>query len=68
MSWKGRRYEYNLKHIGSAEEINMVGNAYQGAGWIEVGFLPEEGPIKVIIFEWLGDTPPYHPVINSSRR
>lgn len=63
MSWKGYRYEYHLKTAGSAKEIDMVGNAYQAAGWIEVEIYPDKGPVKVIVFEWLNNSPPCHPIL-----
>lgn len=67
MSHKGFRYPYPLISKSQAEigkEVNVVGNAYQNAGWMEVDFIPAEGLPTHIIFEWQLDGPPVYPCIN----
>ena len=62
-SRKGFRYEYKLTS-SSPLEIASVGDAHQYAGWIEVGFIPDDGPITHIIFEWQKDSIPIFPHID----
>lgn len=65
---KGFRYYYPItskSQLALGKELDAVGNAYQNAGWIEVGFVPESGFPTHVIFEWQFDRPPIYPNVGS---
>lgn len=67
MSYKGTRYNYSIQSKFQSElgkELDVVGNAFQNTGWIEVEILPEEGFPTNIIFEWQLEGYPIHPSID----
>ena len=67
MSYKGYRVAYSVVSKTQAElaqETEIVGNAFQNAGWREVDFEPDTGIPTKIIFEWLHDEKPVRPYIN----
>ena len=66
MSCKGREYRYKVRSKTQAElsaELPVVFAAYQNAGWKEVGYEPNDGFPKEIIFEWPLDRLPIYPHI-----
>ena len=66
MSRKGFQYPYPLVSKTQAElgkEVDIVGNAYQNAGWIEVDTIPADGFPTHIVFEWQNDGLPVYPTI-----
>lgn len=69
MSHKGFRYAYPIKSGNQAslgKEMDLVGNAYELAGWREVDFIPEEGFPTHIVFEWQHDGIPIYPSVDFS--
>lgn len=67
MSHKGFRYAYPVfskSQLQLGKEIDIIGTAFQNAGWIEVDFIPESGLPTYIIFEWQHDSPPVYPAVN----
>ena len=68
MSYKRIHYTYRIISKGPAElasEIDIVGNAFQDAGWIECKIIPDDGFPAYIIFEWTRDDKPIRPIIPS---
>ena len=67
MSYKGTRFNYSIQSKFESDlgkEIDIVGNAFQNAGWIEVEIIPEEGFPTDIVFEWQLDSYPVRPSID----
>lgn len=67
MSNKGHIYQYPIaskSQFDLGKEVNIVGNAFQNAGWKEVDFIPATGFPTHIVFEWQKDGPPIYPYIS----
>lgn len=69
MSRNGFLYHYPIaskSQLNLGKEIEIVGNAFQYAGWKEVDILPATGFPTHIVFEWQKDGPPIFPNIDFS--
>lgn len=64
---KAFRYAYEIQsktQSALGKELDIIGNAFQNAGWVEVGFIPETGIPTHVIFEWRQEGRPVYPSIS----
>lgn len=62
MSYQGFRYEYQTESI-YPQEMEQIIFDYTQNGWKHIEVLGEKPPFK-IVFEWIGDGPPFYPRVN----